>query len=902
MNHTLLVPYLRCAVLCLTLLMAVPACFANDYESKIVGSIEVEGLTRIEEEELLDLISISVGDELKMNELRSGIKRAFRKNVFLDIISSAEIQNGEVRLKFTIKEVPLINRISAEGNSQIPLRQIKKIIPFKEYGDYRPEYDAVANKKIRDAYQRRGYPDAAFSLSINETEKKPLVDIQIIIDEGQPLTIDKIETPPELRKFLNVYSGQVFNRNKIDRAIKKYVAYFKKRKYLNPVAGPYTYKDGKLIIPAHIGPKLEVVFKNNRVFSTRRLKKVITYLENNEVSDELTSEIVSRIKTIYTDEGYMNAQVAAGIETEPDVTRVTFVIFEGEQVILRKIDYSGITLNPDTLAKIVPLVEQKPFNSNLIQVSRESLERFYSALGYLNMQVTDVRKELDDKGINMTVSFLIDEGTQTRIGGIKITGNEDVRELEILEAINIEKDSPFNLLDIGDSRYRVLSLYGQNGFINAVVDMRSRFDGDRAFLDFHITENMPIIIGKIILRGNEKTKAKIIMREFTFESGDHYDIEEVSSTKRRLYKLGLFNEVSMDMHGTGYRDDDGVVQDMVVTVKESNAGSIEFSLGYGDYEEFRGAFDLRYRNIGGYHRQAGFRAEMSSVEQRYILSFREPWLFNRPDVPLKIYLMKEDTRSVNIETREVLYKIDKLSFIAGVEKELLKGLKVGLNYEYSFTDTKDVQPGVILSKEDTGTLGIGSISASLFYDTRDNPSEPSSGMLLGVALKYASRIFLSETDFLKSSFQSAWYSQLHKRVIFAFSLRGGVANSFEDIEEVPLIERYFLGGRTTERGYEHDSLGPKGAQDAPTGGNVFLLTNGEFRFSLGKGFGLVTFIDAGNVWRIIDNVDLDLKYVAGAGIRYKTPVGPIRLDYGHKLDREPGESSGEFHFSIGHAF
>ena len=232
----------------------------------------------------------------------------------------------------------------------------------------------------------------------------------------------------------------------------------------------------------------------------------------------------------------------------------------------------------------------------------------------------------------------------------------------------------------------------------------------------------------------------------------------------------------------------------------------------------------------------------------------------------------------------------------------MKGLKVGINYEYSFTDTTDVQPDVILSKEDTGTLGIGSISTSLFYDTRDNPFDPTSGSIHGIILKFASVAFLSETEFIKGSFLNTWFFPLHKKVVFAFSLKGGIAYSYDETEELPLIERYFLGGRTSVRGYKPDELGPKGANGSPTGGNVQALTNGELRFLLGKGIGLVTFVDAGNVWRTIDEVRSDLKFTVGAGLRYKTPVGPIRVDYGHKMDREAGESAGEVHFSFGHAF
>jgi outer membrane protein insertion porin family len=257
---------------------------------------------------------------------------------------------------------------------------------------------------------------------------------------------------------------------------------------------------------------------------------------------------------------------------------------------------------------------------------------------------------------------------------------------------------------------------------------------------------------------------------------------------------------------------------------------------------------------------------------------------------------------VNVDTRDVLYNIDRFSLLANIEKVITNRLKSNLSYEYSFVDTKDVDPDVILTKEDVGTLGIGSVSTSLFYDRRDNPFNPESGSINGIVFKWASKAFLSETDFLKVTVQSSWFFKLRKRIVFACSLKGGTAYAFEGTKELPLVERFFLGGRTTVRGYSHDTLGPKGEDGSPTGGNAFALLNAELRFDVGKGFGLVTFVDGGNVWQLVEDVDGDLEYAAGAGLRYNTPVGPLRLDYGYKLKKEEGLSSGEVHFSFGHAF
>jgi outer membrane protein insertion porin family len=172
-----------------------------------------------------------------------------------------------------------------------------------------------------------------------------------------------------------------------------------------------------------------------------------------------------------------------------------------------------------------------------------------------------------------------------------------------------------------------------------------------------------------------------------------------------------------------------------------------------------------------------------------------------------------------------------------------------------------------------------------------------------MTVKTASDIIFSETDFVKITGRANSYRRLTRWLVAAVSFRGGSAVELGDTNELPLVERFFLGGRNTVRGYDQDTLGPKGEDGNQTGGNVFLQTNLELRTRVYKGWRVVPFLDGGNVWPRNRDVDLsEMKFSAGLGVRYRTPVGPLRLDYGFKLDREPGESKGEFHFSIGHAF
>jgi outer membrane protein insertion porin family len=240
---------------------------------------------------------------------------------------------------------------------------------------------------------------------------------------------------------------------------------------------------------------------------------------------------------------------------------------------------------------------------------------------------------------------------------------------------------------------------------------------------------------------------------------------------------------------------------------------------------------------------------------------------------------------------------------AGVEKKLSDKVKGQIYYELDNVRTYDVQPDIVLTHEDVGTLLISDVKAGLIYDSRDNPVNPRNGMLGGLTYKVATALLFSETNFNKLQMYANKYIALSKNIVLALSLRGGVAKGFSRTTELPLVERFFLGGRTTVRGYSQDTLGPKGSDNNPTGGNAFLMGNLEFRFDIWKGFGLVTFVDSGNVWQKAEQVTLgDIKYTAGLGLRYNTPVGPLSLDYGYKLNRGTGESKGEIHFSVGQSF
>jgi outer membrane protein insertion porin family len=323
--------------------------------------------------------------------------------------------------------------------------------------------------------------------------------------------------------------------------------------------------------------------------------------------------------------------------------------------------------------------------------------------------------------------------------------------------------------------------------------------------------------------------------------------------------------------------------------------SLDVGAGYGSEDKLRGFVQLTHNNIAGLHRQFRARIQASFREQIYLANVREPRLFGT-EVGSTVGLSRTE------EHREV-FSVRRVSSQLGFEYPFWDSYRAFLTYSFDLEKLFDVDSQAQISEVDTGRVNIASILGTFQRDTRDSLVDPHSGSLQRLSFEVADLILGSEVNFLKLIGTTQWILPLVWQTVGAVSLQGGIADAFGATGEVPISRRFFLGGSTTIRGYDFEHVGPTGRDGTPTGGDVFLLANLEWRVPVYKGLGVVLFTDLGNVFRAIDDLTPgQIKGSVGLGLRYRTPIGPIRLDYGHKLEPERGEASGRFHFSIGQAF
>ena len=669
------------------------------------------------------------------------------------------------------------------------------------------------------------------------------------------------------------------------------------------------------------GPKVTVRFSGNHAFSDSTLRKQVLVWSEHDVSDAIIDSSADKIKNLYKDDGYVNVTVAAQKTEAPGRLDLVFDVREGPRITVKKITIRGNTYFKTKQIKaemslreygwFKSLFTSSPYREDLLYKDVEYIHDRYVNEGFLN---ASVKKKVDyaDNGVKALIEIDIDEGPQTRVGQMTFEGNTAYTATQLLGMLSLKPGAPYSEQRADEDRYRILSAYSNKGYLYARVDVEKNITEGSADIKYRMIEDQQVRIGRIILRGNERTKDSVIMRELLLKPGDTYDYEKILKSQQRIYHLGYFNQARFEPVHPGEKE---YVKDMLLSIEERPAGSFEVGVGYGDQDHFRSFAEVSYRNVWGLAHYAGVRLEESDILTRAILNYQHPWFFGY-DMQGKFVLNWSDTKHINTDTRAIYYQTRQTSASYGVEKKL-DSVKVSLTYAYENVTNFNVEPGAILSPEDVGNVLVSSLSPAVVWDLRDDIFNPRKGAVHGIVVKQAMHQLGSQADFTKVSVQSSWYIPVSTGIIAALAARAGMATPHYETAVVPLHERFYLGGSTTVRGYTQDAVGPStpnpDGTTTPTGGSSMWLLNAELRITPIESFGFVLFSDMGRVWidqheqagitvNQPDQFRPPARASYGAGIRYGTPIGPLRIDYGWKIHRLPGESSGELHFNIGHAF
>ncbi|MBI3354467.1 MAG: outer membrane protein assembly factor BamA [Nitrospirae bacterium] len=913
--------YVASLIILFSILLPARAFSDEDIEDRKILNIEVESRTGITAPEIVSITGIKAGEPYSARKIRKGIELLFKKGIFSDIIVDAVDKEDGVVLKFILKEKVLISDIRIEENAIISTKEISGLIKIKKGDEYSRRKTEETAEIIGNYYRQKGFFKAEVEAETIQEKTPDRVSVVFKIAEGFRAKVAKIEftgnkaySDLTLSNIVKVWKDLPYDEIQLDKDIKALEEFYIKEGYIRSVISPkrvyYDEDNNEVSIILHIEAGIHVIvsFKGNTEVFSGELKKELLIYEDRSYEEDILDGSVKKMQSLYRSKGFYLVKIDYELKEflEKNEVALTFSINEGNKVFINKISIKGNeSIKTKKIKKIMNTKKAGIFSrgilkDDVIAKDMESIAALYRQNGFTEAKVLEPEVILSEDRTEMEVVIAIAEGPKTTIDKIIIKGNTVYPTEEIIKAMKGKEGMPYIEAQANDDKYNILALYSKKGYLYANVVMKRFFKEDKKLIElvYTITEDKPVNIGRIYLTGNLLTRDKVVYRELLFHSDEPYDYEKILKTQRRLYSLGIFGEVKIDPIEEPKKEGAEIkeyTKDIQISVKERNAGAVEFGVGFGDVDRLRGFVEVSHKNIWGYNRQANVRAEASAVEKKLSVGFKDPWLFN--------YRMDGRAGAGYQIEENVGYSVRRLSLTAGIDKGFTEYIKGSLFYQYEDVELYNVKPDAILAPEDQGHIAISSLNPSIIIDTRDNPFNPARGFIAGLSVKNAANYLGSEAEFIKMSLQTSWYYSPIKRTVLALSARGGIGKAFGDSVEMPISERFMAGGRTTVRGYQQNFLGPKGNDGTPTGGNAMLILNAELRFNLPYNIGLVFFVDGGNVWLTYEKFRFkDLKYTTGAGIRYNTPIGPLRLDYGYKLDREVGEDVGEWHFTLGHAF
>lgn len=560
------------------------------------------------------------------------------------------------------------------------------------------------------------------------------------------------------------------------------------------------------------------------------------------------------------------------------------------------------------------------------------LEALYHASGFLDarVRVKEIR-ELENKAF-VDVVIEVTENEATRVDDVELANTGPLMEKDLLKKLLLKRGVPYNPSLLSTDVYSIKRKYFEKGYLDVTVRDSVSVTDRRVRIRYAITPGPVISIRRIVIRGNEMTRRSIIEKELMFKSGDRFDLRKMVETQRNLFETGLFTEAEIIPENLSRKER---TVDISVRVTERKSAYIEAGFGVGNVLGSRVVAEWGDNNLLGTGRTLRLKTEYSVAvfeEGRFDL--------NNTNVRVKFYRYDARFGQRRLFGTKVLLGVNAFLERDGTVDDIVirtRGASIGGSRHLSkFTDAllqlsqeriKRQSPDV-QNENSTSNLIAGSIS----HDTRDFILDPHRGGYRDMSLQVAGGVLGGDNDFYTISASVQRYFRLTKRAVFAVRLRAGFADAFgaSSGRGVPVENRFFAGGGNSVRGYDENSLGPATTTINPTtglpetavlGGRVLLLTNAELRFPiplLGRyHFSAAAFLDGGNVWGSLESVDFqdfrpyanadevtpdDYRYSVGVGLRYATPVGPVRLDYGVPIKRQPGVDNARFHVSLGQMF
>ncbi len=647
---------------------------------------------------------------------------------------------------------------------------------------------------------------------------------------------------------------------------------------------------------------IRVDFQGNKDVEDTKLRETVTITAGSIADTTLIQDNAVLIAKYYEKEGYWLTNVVPVInkKTEHEVT-LTYQISEGSKVKIKDIVVEGNTsISSRTIKKAMETKEwwlfsfvtsSGYFRRDTLDADMDRIKNLYFNEGFIQVVAAEPEISVNPDKKAMTIKLRISEGDRFRVSSVNVSGNVVHDKEALMKKVTLAPNAVFSKKVLEKDMRAISDLYSQHGYAMVLVtpDLVPNEADKTVRVVINVAEGDQYRIGKIEVSGNTKTRDKVIRREVRLDEGEIFNSEKLKRSYERINNLGFFESVDMVPQPRGEEK----IVDVDVKVKERPTGFFSVGGGYSSQDKFIATADITQGNLFGRGQYIKLKGELGGKSAYYEAAFKDPYFLDYP-LSMSVGLYRS--------TREYI-KYSKKAFggYLGFGKSFSEYVRGDITYNYERATIFDIKKDASsIVKDQEGTRTTSSVTTTVTRDSRDNYLDPSRGSRNSVSFTFAG---LGGTNaFIKGLIDSGWYFPLGETT---FALRGrfGYAQGIFG-KKFPLYERFYVGGIYTVRGLGFGDAGPKDpVTDEAIGGTEELIFNTEYIFPIFSDLKMkgVVFFDAGNAYEDFHNFG-QLRYTTGAGIRWLSPMGPIRLEWGYNIDRRPGESSNKFEFAFGSFF
>jgi outer membrane protein insertion porin family len=917
---------------------------------------------------ILGLLETDIGAPLAMEDVRQTIDHLYGLGRFDDIQVTAEPAADGVIVRYVLVPRHAVQALVFEGTLGLPEDDLRQVVA-ERFGTLPPS--GRANEVARDLlalYKERGFVRAAVTPRIDEFHNPDRSVMVLEINSGTRARIGSVEVDGlESNDRLGLLSeaelrvGADYDATTIQRRLARYENDLRSRGYYEARAShEATFNErGEAAVTVSMdrGPRVSIAFAGDPLPANVR-DELVPVRREGSADEDLLEDASRAIEEYLHARGYRDARAPYTRDDKGADLVITFTVRRGPKHVLSDIVLKGNDAVPrDQALELLGVKTGEPFVQAQLESGIGTLRQHYRMQGFTRAAVKAEDATLPRAAGStpatereVQVTLTIDEGPRVVVGSIAIQGNTVLTEAEIRNAMRTVPGQAFSDLQVAQDRDRIQLEYLNRGYESAVVDPEIVFEeaGTRAEVRFAISEGPQVLVDHVIIVGNARTSTETIERELLLKPGEPLGYAARLESQQRLSALGLFRVVRITelRHGSEPR------RDVLVEVEEAPPTTIGYGGGVevdsrlrptgdgGAAEEQlevapRGFFEVGRRNLWGKNRSVNlftrvslrsrFRSDsvvpedvtgdLGFNEYRVVGTFREPRIFDsRADLLVTGIVEQAVRSSFNFHRRQARAE-------AGTRFRQRYGVAGRYSFERTelfderFTEADDP----LLIDRFFPQVRLSKVSVSVFRDTRDDALDPDRGTFLSADNDFAARALGSEVGFAKTFLGALTFRRLpgQRRTVLALAGRVGLAQGYARtvndllVEDLPASERFFAGGDTTVRGFSLDRLGTEDTiteTGFPRGGNGVVVLNAELRFNVWGALGMVGFLDAGNVFLKASDIDLtELRPAAGFGVRYRSPIGPLRIDLGFNLDpRELVAGTQErrtvLHVSLGQAF